>query len=39
MAEDLTRLKVESNEREEPRKGANFLSSAAMLKHASLFLI
>ncbi|ODM75076.1 helix-turn-helix domain-containing protein [Bradyrhizobium elkanii] len=39
MAEDLTRLKVESNEREEARKGANFLSSPAMLKHAGLFLI
>ncbi|SDF28762.1 hypothetical protein SAMN05216337_105023 [Bradyrhizobium brasilense] len=34
MAEDLTRLKVESSECEEARKGANFLSGAAMLKHA-----
>ncbi|WP_316397935.1 helix-turn-helix domain-containing protein [Bradyrhizobium sp. 33ap4] len=38
MAEALTRLKIESNERDEARKGANFLSSAAMLKHAGLFV-
>lgn len=38
MAEDLTRLKIESSERDEARRGAKFLSSAAMLKHAGLFV-
>ena len=38
MAEALTRLKIESTDREEARKGANFLDGAAMLEHGGLFV-
>ncbi|MCP3392027.1 helix-turn-helix domain-containing protein [Bradyrhizobium sp. CCGB12] len=38
MAEDLTRLKIESSERDEARKGAKFLDRAAMLENAGLFV-
>lgn len=38
MAEAMTRLKVEAIEREEARKGANFLERAIALEHAGLFL-
>ena len=38
MADAMTRLKVEETEREEARKGANFLERAAMLEHGGLFL-
>ena len=39
MAESLTRLKIESIDREEARKGANFLDRAATQEHGGLFVI
>jgi excisionase family DNA binding protein len=39
MAEALTRLKIERTDREEARKGANFLDRAATQGHGGLFVI
>jgi len=38
MAKALTRLKIESTDREEARKGASFLDGAAMSEHGGLFV-
>lgn len=38
MAEYLTRLKIESSDQDEARKGANLLDHAAMLGHGGVFV-
>jgi excisionase family DNA binding protein len=39
MAEGMTRLKIETTDREEARKGASFLDRAAAQEHGGLFVI